>query len=289
MPPRSRVADILLKAKVVDDLQMRSAMAQHDQWGGRLGKIVADMGLADEDQIADAIASAARLPRVQLGHLPKDPGALAKLDVTFCEQKAVFPVQLKDNGKTLVVAFADPTDLDLNDACASRARARISPAVATETEIMHAISRLYRGVEPRGAPATPRARQAVQASSSSSDAGEEEFKITDMSGKTMMTASPYVGDPDAAAVTDPTLSGPRDVPAPPAPAGAGASAGDILDEILAGVPQAVTDGLTSEEWQRLEKVRGNQDKSAKILQAVMDLLKEKGYTTQKELAARLKL
>ena len=36
MPSRSRVADILLKAKVIDELQLRSARAQHEQWGGRL-------------------------------------------------------------------------------------------------------------------------------------------------------------------------------------------------------------------------------------------------------------
>lgn len=280
MAPRSRIADILLKAGVIDDLQLRSAMAQHDQWGGRLGKIVADMGLADEDQIADAIARASRLPRIQLGNLTKDVTALAKLDAAFCEQRAVFPVQVKDN-KTLVVAFADPTDLDLNDACAGRARSRISPAVATETEILHAIARFYRGVEPR-APSASRARKAVQSSSDEEAPGEGEFKITDMSGKTMMTASPYVGDPDqGGAVTDPTMTGPRGAAVEPA-------TGDLLDEILAGGGPGA-DGLTEEQRQRMEKIRVNQDKSAKILQAVMELLKEKGYTTQKELAARLKL
>src|SRR5687768_11739835 len=134
MPSRSRVGEILIKAKVLDELQLRSARAQHDQWGGRLGKIVADMGLADEDTITAAIAWSAWLPQMQLGHLQKDPGALARLDVRFAEENAVFPVSVKDNGKTLVLAMADPTDLELMDAVASKARARITPVVAGERE-----------------------------------------------------------------------------------------------------------------------------------------------------------
>jgi hypothetical protein len=70
---------------------------------------------------------------------------------------------------------------------------------------------------------------------------------------------------------------------PPVPTGAG----DILDEILNG-PQAAAPGLTSDEMERLEKLRVNQGKSAKVIRAVLELLLEKGYTTQKDLAARLK-
>src|SRR6185295_6114981 len=112
MSSRSRVGDFLLKANVIDELQLRSARAQHAQWGGRLGKLIAEMGLADEDRIADAIAQAMKVPREQIGSA-RDPGALAKLDAAFCEQHAVFPVRLDNNGKSLVLAMADPSDLEV--------------------------------------------------------------------------------------------------------------------------------------------------------------------------------
>src|SRR5262245_53383484 len=114
MPSRSRVGDILLKAGVIDELQLRSARARHGQWGGRLGKVIADMGLADEDLIAGTVAGAMKLPRAQLG-AAREAAALAKLDAAFCEQHAVFPVQLTNNGKTLVLAMADPSDLEAMD------------------------------------------------------------------------------------------------------------------------------------------------------------------------------
>src|SRR5512146_1222965 len=156
---RSRIGEILVKAGVIDDLQLRSAMAQYDQWGGRLGKLVADMGLADEEAVADAIAKAMQMQRVQLGHINKDPGALAKLDVHLAEEYGVFPVSFRENTKSLTLAMADPTDLELLDTLAAKTRARIQPVVAGESEIQNAILRYYKNQEPLPA-AEPRARAA---------------------------------------------------------------------------------------------------------------------------------
>lgn len=265
MSSRSRVGDFLLRANVIDELQLRSARATHAQWGGRLGKVIAEMGLADEDLIADAVAQAMKLPREQIGSA-RDPGALAKLDPAFCEQHAVFPVRLDNNGKSLVLALADPTDLEVMDMASGRARSRVKPVVASETEIMAAIARCYRGADAQ-APRPSRARQAVQVA----EGDEDEVKITDMSGKTVMKVNPALSAAEAAA-TDPSASG----------------AGDLLDELLTGRAPPPAASLTPEEQQRLAELRANQERSGKALRAVMELLKEKGYTTQKELLSRLK-
>lgn len=279
MASRSRVGEILIKAKVIDELQLRSARAQHDQWGGRLGKIVADMGLADEDTITAAIARAMGMQQMQLGHLQKDQNALSRLDVRFAEENAVFPVTLKDNGKTLVLAMADPTDLELMDAAASKARARITPVVAGEREIQHAILRYYKGQDPSAVEA-PRARQAVRRATQelqTAEAPEEdEFKIVDMSGKTMIK---HLADIEGApAATEPAQSA----------VSQSMSTGDLLDEMF-GTSAPAGSGLTPEELQRLESLRVNQEKSGVIVRAVLQLLVEKGYATPKELAARVKL
>ena len=76
------------------------------------------------------------------------PGALAKVDVSLAEQKGIFPVGLRDNGKTLVLAMADPSDLSTIDQVAAKSRARVVVMVAGEREIEHAILRHYRGQEP---------------------------------------------------------------------------------------------------------------------------------------------
>lgn len=254
---------MLVKAGVIDELQLRSALAQHDQWGGRLSKMITDMGLADEDTITETIAKQVGLPRVQLGHLTRDATVLAKVDLAVAEKEGVFPVQLRDNGKTLVLAMADPTDLTLLDQVQMRARTRIAPVVASETEIQHAILRYYRGQEP-AARAQSRARTAVKQANDDADQDMEVEQGLSAGGGSS------------------TVRGGR--PPPPVLQDSGGSAGDLLDEILS----APISELTSEERTRLDSVRANQEKSGKILRVLIELLTEKGALTPREIQAKTK-
>jgi hypothetical protein len=274
--PRNRIGEILVKARVIDEMQLRSALAQHDQWGGRLTRIISDMGLASEDTLAQAISQGTGMQRVQLGNLTKDVGAMAKLDVAFAEQKGVFPVSLRDNGKTLVLAMADPTDLQTIDQAAARSRTRVVPMVAGDREIEHAILRHYRNQEPSAT--TPGTRR----ESAGPGGSDDEFKIVDISGKTVMKAlsdiAPKMAQENAAR---------QQAAAAPGRPAAG-SASDLLDEILSGA-KSPAEVFSPEEMQRLQAVQVNQEKSSKILRALLELLLEKGMLQQKELAARMRV
>ncbi|MGE6756539.1 hypothetical protein ACQKGO_00900 [Corallococcus interemptor] len=283
-PSRNRIADILIKARVIDELQLRSALASLDQWGGRVSRVVADLGLASEETITQAICQGLGMPRVQLGNLTKDAAALARVDVGLAEQKGIFPVQLKDNGKTLVLAMSDPTDLATLDQVAARSRARVVPMVAGDREIEHAILRHYRGQEPvekkRFKPDTNKQQDAGELPE------EEEFKVVDMSGKTVVKRISDIVDPNAAP-PPPAAPAPAARAAPAPATNAGSSASDILDEILAG--GAPTNEWTEEDLVRLQTVQQNQEKSSKILRALLELVFEKGAVAQRELAARMRV
>jgi hypothetical protein len=69
---------------------------------------------------------------------------LAKLDVEFASKLTVFPVSVKDNGKTLLLAVPNPGDLELIDQVSKRARIRVQVGIAGEHEIRQAIDRHYR-------------------------------------------------------------------------------------------------------------------------------------------------
>ncbi|GEL69120.1 general secretion pathway protein GspE [Myxococcus virescens] len=279
-PSRNRIGDILVKARVIDDLQLRSALATHDQWGGRLSRIIADLGLATDDVITEAICQGLGMQRIQLGNVTRDAGALSRVDVSLAEQKAVFPVSLKDNGKTLVLAMADPTDLGTLDQVAAKSRARVVVMVAGEREIEHAILRHYRGQEPV---VSTRFGGNKRPSSSDAPEDEDEFKVVDMSGNTVVKRIADITPPAPAAAPPPAPRAPERATAP----GAGASAADILDEILAGGTPA--NEWTDEDLKRLQTVQQNQEKSSKILRALLELLLEKNQLQQRELAARMRL
>lgn len=278
--PRNRIGEILVKARVIDEMQLRSALAQHDQWGGRLSRIISDMGLAREDTITEAIAQGLGVQRVQLG-TAKDPGALAKLDVGLAEQKGIFPVSLRDNGKTLVLAMADPTDLQTIDQVAARSRTRVVPVVAGDREIQNAILRHYRNQDP----AVTHSAHPASNRSSGGGGDEDEFKIVDISGKTVMKALSDIA-PNMAKENAARQAGAEATPAPSRASGS-SSATDLLDEIMSAKPSPA-EVFSPEEMQRLEAVRLNQEKSSKILRALLELLLEKGAIQQRELAARMR-
>src|SRR5205823_5224620 len=110
-----------------------------------IAKIIGEMRLAEDDAIVSAISKSTGLTVTHLGTWHKDPAALARLDLRTAEELGVFPVEVKDKGKTVVVAFADPTDMETIDAVGRVARARVQMTVASEREIQHAISRHYKG------------------------------------------------------------------------------------------------------------------------------------------------
>jgi hypothetical protein len=264
---RNRVAEILLKAQLIDDMQMRSALATLDQWGGRLAHIIAERHFASEDAIVKTLAGALGVQQLHVGGLSKDAGALAKLDVDFCEKNGVFPISLRDNGKTLAVAMADPSDLALIDLIGQKARARVMVAISGESEIQAAIARHYRNKDPNARPSPMKGASATLPGES-----DEEMKITDMAGSTVARFVPELEQirKNAAAEDAAAARGSRP---------SRESAADLLEEMLGGAPQ-----LTAEELQRVRSVKENQDKSGKILRALTELLLEKGYLSAKDLA-----
>ncbi len=152
-----RLAAIFLKAKLIDDLQLRSSMARLANFGGRLPRMLSEMGFCDEDELTAAIGKSGGFPVTMLGHVLKDTHAMAKLDVKFCEEHCVFPVTLKD--RVLALAMVDPLELDVIDAVKVRAGVRVQPLLSSETGIRNAILKHYKGQEPRVV--SNRARKAV--------------------------------------------------------------------------------------------------------------------------------
>jgi hypothetical protein len=167
--------------------------------------------------------------------------------------------------------------------------------VAGEYEIETAILRHYRNQEPTASMATrfsPTPKKSAPGGSDSGEEEEDEFKIVDMSGKTVMKRISDIVDPNAAPAAPPPAPPPPPVaaaPPPPPPPALSSSASDLLDEILAGGGGSAPAGFSEEEMQRLLSVQANQEKSSKILRALLELLFEKGAMQQKELASRMKM
>lgn len=243
-PGIAKVRDLLLNAGLVDEYQMRAALGRLEQWGGRLPKVLADMGMLTEETSAQVLAGALRMPMQGLGTVVRDGAALSRLDMHFCEEHAVFPISLNTRTHTLTLAMADPTELDVVDLVAARVNARVSVVVATESQILAAIGRHYRGEEPAMTQRRVSREVSVEPMGLELD--------------------------DSAPAPMPTRSGGLSPAMKATP-----SANTLLDEMMGEGDKER--GYTQEELARIGNLRLTHERTSLMLRALQELLREKGF------------
>jgi hypothetical protein len=139
-----KLGELLIKANVLQESQLRAALAEQAKWGGKLGEILVRMGMVSEDILVRALAKQLAIPAVNLDAVKDIPQhVLDRIPLQTARDFAVLPVQLRDDGKTLVVAIADPLNVRQLDELRAITRCRISPTVAGRTAIARAIARFY--------------------------------------------------------------------------------------------------------------------------------------------------
>jgi hypothetical protein len=194
---RIKIGDLLVKAGVITDLQLRASLAEQAQWGGKLGDILVRMEFLTEEVLVRALSKQTGIPRADLtGEV--DRGALALIPPDVAEEFGLVPVQLKDDGRTMVVAMSDPLNLGVIDHLLSLTGAKkIDAQLAGASAIRSAISRWYRGEELLG------------------DGEEHSMRVVNNSGQSVVTQGP--GKAQTIPASQPAAS------APPRKRGAGAN------------------------------------------------------------------
>ena len=144
---RIKIGDLLVKAGAITELQLKAALAEQQQWGGKLGDILVRMEFLTEEVLVRALSKQTGIARADLTG-EADRGALAVVPADTAEEFGLVPVGLKDQGRTLVVAMSDPLNISATDHLVSLTGGRkIETKLAGASAIRHAISRWYRGEE----------------------------------------------------------------------------------------------------------------------------------------------
>src|SRR6476469_1961171 len=100
---RIKIGDLLVKAGVITELQLKAALAEQQQWGGKLGDILVRMEFLTEEVLVRALSKQTGTARADLTG-DGDQAALALVPPDVAEEFGVVPVQLKDEGRVIVVA-----------------------------------------------------------------------------------------------------------------------------------------------------------------------------------------
>ena len=126
-----RLGDLLVKAKVINESQLKAALVEQQKWGGKLGELLVRMNFLTEDMLVKALSKQMSLPSVALETIQSiPPHVKSKIPSDVARDLVVLPLQLRDEGKTLVVAMAEPQNLKHLDTLRSVSRLRILPQLA---------------------------------------------------------------------------------------------------------------------------------------------------------------
>jgi Type II secretion system (T2SS), protein E, N-terminal domain len=150
---RKRIGDVLRERGTVTNDDLEVALAFQRERGVRLGAALIAKGLLTEEDLAAALGQALELPVIDIPE-KVDLTALHLLKSAFCEAHEVFPLHLEDRSsgrRQLTLAVADPLDIPVLEEAAFVTGCRVTPVLATPSQIRLAVLRHYHQlyVDPR--------------------------------------------------------------------------------------------------------------------------------------------
>lgn len=154
---RMRIGDMLVKAGLIDEMQLQAALSHQRHWGGKLGDILVDQGFLDETMLWLGLSRQLGVPLVSLPEIPFERELAALVPRDMCERLAIFPVARDD--RTLTIATCDPNNIGALDEVAFRVGLKVKTVLAPQREVSWAIRHHYRG-DPQPCP-PPRQRRVL--------------------------------------------------------------------------------------------------------------------------------
>ncbi|MCW8893744.1 MAG: response regulator [Deltaproteobacteria bacterium] len=139
---RKKMGEILLENEVISQKDLDQALLRQKENHQPLGKILEDMDIVLEEDIAKALSTQFGFPYVKKFARYKFPTEVLKqIDDESALSHLIFPLKL--DKKTLYLAMANPLDMALQSDLSFKLALRISPCVATPDELKAAIKKHY--------------------------------------------------------------------------------------------------------------------------------------------------
>ncbi|MBK8725737.1 MAG: hypothetical protein IPL96_06675 [Holophagaceae bacterium] len=141
-----RLGELLVEAGLINAIQLQEALRYQRMMGGRMGGAMVALGYITEEVLMDFLAHKTGVPRVDVSHIDVDPELLKRVPRRLAEQLTVLPVEFKEP-KSLVLAMADPLDLNAIDSARFASGMSIEPVVASHSSLKAAIAEQYRKLD----------------------------------------------------------------------------------------------------------------------------------------------
>ena len=128
-------ADLLRTSGVVSEETLARSENDAARNGISVWDAIVDSGAIGEGRLADAVAEASGLPRLDLRMVRVDPSAARKIEAGWAESHAVAPLWMDPRRGTLLVAMVDPTRVGPLRTLGAKLGLEVVREVATASEV----------------------------------------------------------------------------------------------------------------------------------------------------------
>ncbi|WP_374035448.1 type IV-A pilus assembly ATPase PilB [Bdellovibrio bacteriovorus] len=138
-----KIGEILVKQGLLKPDQLAMAIEEQKKTGQKLTNSIIQLGYLKDNQILRAVEKHFAVPGVEVNTFEIDASVIAMIPKDVCEKNTLIPLQKA--GNTLVVAFADPSNIIVKEDLRFITRCRIQAVVGTESAITAGIEKYYGG------------------------------------------------------------------------------------------------------------------------------------------------
>ena len=137
-----KLGSLLVKDGVIKDAELRTAMERQAKNGQSLGRILMEMGVTSEWEIAATLGKQLNVPFITLSQYEIEPDVLASIPRDIILKYNIVPVD--KTGDTLTVALPDPNNIFILDELRLLLKCQIVPVISFENDIKETIERYFK-------------------------------------------------------------------------------------------------------------------------------------------------
>ncbi|MFC1524601.1 GspE/PulE family protein, partial [Thermodesulfobacteriota bacterium] len=138
---RKRFGDILVDGGLISPTQLQQALDYGKNKDIKLGQALLELGLVNENAIAQTLAQQLQLPFVDLEKIVVDPDVAKTIPELVARKFKV--IALGKRPGEVLVAFADPLNIFAGDEVSRHIQGKVITCVGVESRIMSSIDRIY--------------------------------------------------------------------------------------------------------------------------------------------------
>jgi type IV pilus assembly protein PilB len=136
-----RLGELLTKASLITQDQLKEALKLQKETGGKLGETLIKLGFVSEEDITECLSQQFGVPSINLAHFEIDSSVIKLIPADVARKYNILPVN--KTGATITIAMADPTNVFAMDDIKFMTGYNVEPVVASELGIKAAIDNYY--------------------------------------------------------------------------------------------------------------------------------------------------